>query len=683
MVKQLAIIALFFVTGTVRAQQQDAIRSQVQEDLERALEDFDPSNPEFNNERLTQHLQDLAANPLNINSADADELLNIPGINLNIARAIVAYRQKVKPFESVDELTEVSGLGTVTLEKISPYVTVGSGLELGKVLYTDYRYWMGDDKVEVFSRYQQILEQQEGYKRSPSEGGYLGSPVKYYQRLRYRSNHLSANITQEKDPGEPFGGTAGFDYFSWHFALQDNGRLKDLVTGDYGLSFGQGLVLWDGGAFGKGREVIGTVNRKGRGVSPYSSAQETDFYRGVAATYGGKIQVTAFYSYRKRSASVIAGDTIRFPQSDGFHRTGNERGQLNNTRQELYGGHIRTELPFGFIGATGYKTVFNKFIDGGDAVHDRFDFSGISTSAFGIDYKFLLASSLVFGEVGRSENGGYGIISGIESPVGRDTEITLAYRNYSKDFQSVLGDGFGEVSGEPRNEEGMYMGLRHSLNSSITLSGYFDQFHFPYPRFGTSQPTQGYDWLGLVEVEVNRNLHLYVQARSEIEDDEFEVNDEYGRMQKELGQARRSSLRAQLEYWVNNKVRMRTRGELVQSRQAGGAKESGYLMYQDVRFIASSKWKLDARITVFETDSFDTRVYQFENDLLYVLSNEMLFGQGQRMYLLLNYEPFACMEVWGKFGITVFENELTIGSGLNKIRGNTRSDIGVQLRLLF
>lgn len=671
------------MTGTVLAQQEDSTRSEVQEDLERALEVFDPSNPDFDTERLTQFLQDLAASPININSADADALLNIPAINLKIAQFIVRHRQQVKPFESVEELSLVSGLGKVTLEKIRPYVTVGSGLELGKKLYTNYRYWTANDKIEIFSRYQQTLQQQEGYKRPPQEGGYIGNPLKYYQRLRYRSDHLSANITQEKDPGEPFGGSAGFDFFSGHFALHDNGKLQNLIIGDYGLSFGQGLVLWDGGAFGKGREVISAVNRNERRASPYSSAQETDFYRGVAATYGGKLQLTGFYSYRKRSASVINGDTTRFPQSDGLHRTENERSRFNNTRQELYGGHIRAELPFGFIGATGYKTVFNKFIDGGDAIYDRHDFSGTSTSSLGVDYKFLLASSLMFGEAARSENGGYGIIMGVESPVGRDTELTLAYRNYAKDFQSILGDGFGEVSGQPKNEEGIYLGLRHSISSSITLSGYFDQFRFPGPRFGTNQSTQGYDWLGLLEVELNKNLQFYVQARSEIEDDEFEVPDEFGRTLRKLEEARRSTLRAQFEYWVNNKVRLRTRGEVVQSQQAGEDPEFGYLMYQDLRFIASKKWKFDARITVFETDSFDTRVYQFENDLLYVLSNEVLFGQGQRLYILLNYELVSYLEIWAKFGITIFEDELTIGSGLNQIQGNTRSDVGFQLRFLF
>jgi competence ComEA-like helix-hairpin-helix protein len=679
----IACIALAEGAVSAVAQTKDSTRSEVQRDLEDALESFDPNDPNFDSEQLTQILQDLASNPLNINRVTTDNLLLIPGVNLQLARAIVNYRDDVKPFETIEELTEVSGIGPATLERMRPYVSVGSGLELGRALYTDINYWTSGGGFEVFSRYQQTLQEQEGYTRPDDEGGYLGNPVQYYQRFRYRSDHVSLNLTQQKDAGEPIAGTTGFDYNSWHLALEDNGKLRDFVVGDYALYFGQGLVLWNGRTFGKGREVIGTANRGSRGVRAYSSSQESNAYRGVAATYGGDFQVTGFYSFRNQSASTISPTVTRGVQEDGFHRTQNERDQRDNLKQKLYGGRLRMEFPFGFIGATGYRTSFNKIVSGGSRNSDQFDFSGQHTSALGVDYTILAGPAIVFGEAARSQNGGLGFISGIETTVGINTELTMAYRNYAKDFQSILGNGFGESSGQPKNEEGFYIGLRHALNENITLSGYFDQFRSPAASFGTSQPTQGYDWLALGEVNINRDLQFYIQLRSETEDDEFEVIDDFGRTQTSLGDAQRGSIRGQLQYQVNPKIRLRTRGEVVRSRQAGEDVEYGFLMYQDLRFIPSEKWSIDTRITVYDTDSFDTRVYQFENDLLYVLSNQVLFNQGQRLYLLVNYEPFSYMEVWAKFGITIFENEQRISSGRNEIQGNERSDIGLQIRLQF
>src|SRR5699024_5091205 len=239
------------------------------------------------------------------------ELRQVPGINLKLARAIMNYRKEVKPFESESELVEVSGIGRVTFEKAAPYITIGSGMELGKTLYTDHRYWTHGGQFQLFSRYQRDIQEGRGYRVAPEEGGYLGSPVKYYQRAGYRSDHLSVNITQQKDAGEILSGPTHFDHQSWHLALEDNGRLRMLAVGDYSLSFGQGLVLWNGSAFGKGSDVIGAETRNGRGIHPYTSAQETNFYRGAAATYGKGLQLTGFYSSRKRTASEISGDTVR------------------------------------------------------------------------------------------------------------------------------------------------------------------------------------------------------------------------------------------------------------------------------------------------------------------------------------------------------------------------------------
>lgn len=665
------------------AQDQDTTRAEVEEDLEEAIEIFDPQNTEFDSEELTQYLQEMAENPVNINRADVNSLLEVPGLNLKQARAIIDYRENVKPFESVSELNEVSGIGRVTLEKMLPYVTVGSGLELSRSLFTDYQYWTNGGRFQAFSRYQQDLQEAQGYQEDPGDGGYIGSPVKYYQRFGYQSNHLSLNVTQEKDPGEELMGPVQFDHQSWHVALEDNGHLKMLVGGDYSLSFGQGLVLWSGVAFGKGSDVVGTISRNGRGIKPYTSAQETNYYRGAAATYGDKLQITGFFSSRKRTASPISEDTTRFPQTSGYHRTEKEFLQRNNLQHQLYGGNIQLELPFGIIGATGYKTGFDRYIAAGNQTYARYDFEGKSNSAFGVDYRFLAGPAVIFGEAARSENGGMGFITGVESELGNNTEVTLAYRNYQKEFQSILGSGFGEASGQPKNEEGVYLGLRHTIGGHITLSAYVDQFRFPSARFGTNQPTQGYDWLGKAEIELTSDLNFYIQLRSEIEDDEYETTDDFGRSRRRLGDAQRSSIRANLGYWVNPNVRLRTRGELVQSQQAGEELEMGYLIYQDLRLVLNDRTRIDTRVTMFDTESFATRMYQFENDLLYVFSSKSLFNKGQRMYVLLNYEATDFLQLWAKFGITIYEDEQVVGSGLNQIKGDTRSEVGIQARIVF
>ncbi len=674
------LLILIGATSSLKAQV-DSTEAQVQEDILEALNSLDPTDPNFNPELLTQLLQDLAANPVNINDAGKGDLLPVPGVDLRIAKAIVQYRKEVKPYESVDELLEVPGIGQATLSRMRPYITIDSGLDLSKTLYTSLNYWTTGGEFEAFSRYQRELQTAKGYRIPDSTGGYLGNPIKYYQRFKYESAHLSINLTQQKDAGETLTAPAGFDYNSWHFALKDNGLLQMFVVGDYSLAFGQGLILWPGRRFGKGRNVIGTGNRNGQGLDPYTSSQETNAFRGAAATVGNKLQFTGFYSLRRYSAGKAGLDSTRAPQTDGYLQTYNDLEDKDNLKQRTWGGRIQLEISIGFLGVTGYRAIFDKYIYAGGRVADQYEFHGRTASAIGFDYPLLAGPAIVFGEIGRSQNAAYGFVTGVASPLGADTEITLVYRNYAKNFQSILGNGFGESGGEPHNEKGIYMGLKHAVNEKVTLSAYFDQFRSPAPGFGADQTTNGYEWFGLVEVQLSPDLQFYIQAENEIEDAEYEVIDQFGREQVRLGEEARGGIRAQIQYKVNRKIRIRTRGEVIRAKQPGEEVSFGYLIFQDVRFTPGEKVTIDARITMFDTQSYDSRLYQFENGLLYVLSNRVLYGQGERLYAVVNYEPLGWLEFWAKFGITIFENRRVISSGLNQIKGNVQSDIGLQVRI--
>lgn len=63
--------------------------------------------------------------PLNVNTAGAEALEELPGIGPALAAAIVEHRRRHGPFATVDELVEVSGIGPVKLEQIRPLATVG------------------------------------------------------------------------------------------------------------------------------------------------------------------------------------------------------------------------------------------------------------------------------------------------------------------------------------------------------------------------------------------------------------------------------------------------------------------------------------------------------------------------------------------------------------------------------
>ena len=82
-----------------------------------------------NSAEFAETEQTQTAFPININTADLEELQMLSGIGETKARAITAYREAYGDFTSVDDLLNVSGIGEKILDKIRDYITVGDYIE--------------------------------------------------------------------------------------------------------------------------------------------------------------------------------------------------------------------------------------------------------------------------------------------------------------------------------------------------------------------------------------------------------------------------------------------------------------------------------------------------------------------------------------------------------------------------
>src|ERR1700690_474560 len=63
---------------------------------------------------------------ININTATAAQLDTLPGIGPTKAAAIVDYRSKNGPFNTIEDIQKVSGIGPVTFANIKESITVGA-----------------------------------------------------------------------------------------------------------------------------------------------------------------------------------------------------------------------------------------------------------------------------------------------------------------------------------------------------------------------------------------------------------------------------------------------------------------------------------------------------------------------------------------------------------------------------
>lgn len=63
--------------------------------------------------------------PIDLNTAQERELMALPGIGETFAARILAYRQEIGAFQTVEELLNVKGIGEKRLEAILDYITIG------------------------------------------------------------------------------------------------------------------------------------------------------------------------------------------------------------------------------------------------------------------------------------------------------------------------------------------------------------------------------------------------------------------------------------------------------------------------------------------------------------------------------------------------------------------------------
>ena len=76
-------------------------------------------------------------------------------------------------------------------------------------------------------------------------------------------------------------------------------------------------------------------------------------------------------------------------------------------------------------------------------------------------------------------------------------------------------------------------------------------------------------------------------------------------------------------------------------------------------------------------------MYAYENDVLYSYSIPVFYDKGCRYYVNFNYNINNKITIWLRWAQTVYKDKTTIGSGLDEIRGNKKSELKIQVQYLF
>ncbi|WP_347158019.1 ComEA family DNA-binding protein [Pontibacter chitinilyticus] len=691
------LLCWFILCALAPLQAQDFPRRQIDFDLlvqELFAQQEDEQVPyEDFYETLFQYYQ----RPLDLNRATPEELASLYLLSRPQIASFLKYKEENGKLLSIYELQAIPEFDLPTIYKLVPFVRVAdAGLQADQ--RTLWQRMAGEDNNALVLRYQRTLQQAKGYTPAaadnPAGSRYLGSPDKLYLRYRISHSHdYSAGLTAEKDAGEAFTWDNqthryGFDYYSAHLQLYNRGHFKTIALGDYQLQLGQGLLLSSGYSVGKGSETIATVSRPDLGIRPYSSVLEYAYFRGAAVTYTlGNIAVTGFYSNKRVDANLKAQlDTLEQErsyfsgiQTTGFHRTASELAHKGSVREQLYGTNAtyQNAAKTLLLGLTALGISYNAPIQKAGAPYQRFEFSGTSNYNLGTNYSYTWQNVYVFGETAVSKSGGVGTVNGFVANLSNKVELAMLYRSYARNFHSFYGSAFGEAT-RNINEHGLYTGIKLKPFRKWEFTAYYDRFRFPWLRYRVDAPSEGYEYLTRLYFKPNKQTALYVQFRTENKGLNAAGNTT---ALNYVAQALRRNYLLYYEFAPTKTLSLKSRVQFSSYAQEA-PQTTGYLIAQDVN-VTFRKVRLSTRYALFDTDSYDTRQYVYERDVLYAFSIPAFSRTGTRVYGLLQVSPTRNIDVWLKYGLTHYRHQRTIGSGLDTIEGSHRSDVTAQVRYQF
>lgn len=693
-------LMLMLLLGSIFAfaQQDPDQENLIQRRIETIAEQLGEGDENIDYNTLLDELIYFSEHPININTTTPNELAQLPMLDDIAIANLFSHIDANGKLLNLYELQAVNGFTIALIQQLEPFIKVSDNIDASKF---SIKEMFKEGQHELVMRYQQVLEQQEGYseiadsvlEQSPNSR-YLGAPQKYWVRYRFKySNKVSWGITMEKDAGEEFfkgSMKQGFDFYSGHLFVRNLGVFKAFGIGDFQAQFGQGLVFWSGLAFGKSSDGV-SVKRNAQGLRPYTSVDENRFLRGGGVTLQfNKFEVTAFGSYKLLDANVSTQvDTLSEEEesvssifSSGFHRTPGELEDRQSITEAVYGGNVSYKSRRFSIGLTAVGYQFSKAFQRSDDLSNHFEFAGKQNSNYGLDYSYIFRNFHFFGEFALSQNLGFATTHGLFMTIDPKVTLTAMVRHLQPQYQALYANAVTETS-RMNNETGYYLGFSINPFKGWYLNGFFDVFRFPWLRYQVNGPSFGYETVGKLSYRPSRTFEVYFRFRQknkQLTESSAYSDDPIRGVEDEL----RSYYRLNLSYSLSKSVKLRNRIEYSRYKRGDREVEQGFMVYQDLIFKPLNfPLSFSTRLAYFDTETYNSRIYVYENDVLYAYSFPAYYYRGIKAYLTLRYNIYKNIDAWFRVANLFYSNRDHVGSGLEEIDGKHRTDIKVQIRFKF
>jgi hypothetical protein len=596
----------------------------------------DDSDPEAVS-TFIEKLHELAENPVKLNSSGEDEISRLFFLSDFQVKALADYAHSSGRIVSVFELATIPGFDKETVEMMIPFITL------------EYKLVINSDSV----RWRNTLISNFSIKSANFDTSSLGSMWRFLTKYKFSAGGFSGGFTMEKDPGENFfsGNPPLPDFLSAHIAYNGSGPIREIIVGDFSARFGQGTNTNTGIRRGISLTSPGYLSARNE-IKPYTSTEENNFFRGVAAEFSVKnFELSMFYSKNYSDATIALSSGSSNDYIENFYLAG-----IHNTTSLLHKKDAISELAYGINLSYNFNDLKAGLVWSGNRFslpvnlttgnpENIFDFTGNRNNLYTIYYNSIIKKILLYGELSANDNKKYAVVQGISFRPSDRLTINFLFRNYNSGYTAFHGKGPGTGSATV-NEKGILGNFTFEAAKHLFISGGCDIQKSPWLKYRCSAPSWGVRKEIKVRFLPTEKLTmdaLYNYRLSMVDNAETQgISDQDKIITR--------SLKVYVRYSFNDNLTLGTRIEYKFVDPSGSR---GRIMFQEINYsfrnVPITLW---VRYCLFNTEDWNSRIYTYENDLLYSFSIPALAGEGSRSYIIAKWKIGEFAEFRIKYGTT-------------------------------
>lgn len=620
-------------------------------------------------EDLYETLQDMADQPLDLNTATDEEIGTIPFLTAKQVEDLCTYRYRYGPILSLDELIAVTSIDYYRRKLMRYFTYVTEKNYNNKEKFPNLSTLLKYGKNEIAT-----LVKLPTYERKGDKKGYAGYPIKSWLRYNFTyGQYVKLGVTAAQDAGEPFfSGTnkTGYDFYSLYAVVRDLGRFQTIAIGRYKLSTGMGLVLNSNFSMGK-LSVLSNLGRNVNTIRAHSSTTEYGYFQGVAAKVdlSHRLSATAFVSYRPYDATLDSLGNVKTIITSGYHRTKSEIEKRHNTDAFASGLNVNYIYKRMHLGVTSVFSHYNRDLKPDrKTLYKRYYARGNNFINVGLDYGIARGKFSFNGETATNKDGALATINALSIDLSDILNLMLLHRFYSYKYTSLYANSFGNNS-NAQNEHGVYAGIDWKPLIGLSIRAFADFSYSPWAKYQISRSSHFSDNMLIVSYQ-HKGWNTSIRYR-------FKYKQGDNATKTALIDNYKHTVRLSSKY-SSSLFSLQTSGDLAISRYKEDG--HGYMVSEDIT-LNIGHLKLQGIARYFNTSNYECRIYSYENGPLYSYSIPSFYGEGIRYAFLLHAKPWDWLTLNAKVATTNYFDRSTIGSSYQQINSSSQTDIELQARI--